>query len=52
MEIIPFEAERLLTWPGLMEAFAAGHRLPYPDIKDLFVHRGGDTILDRGVWIV
>lgn len=51
VEIVPFEAERLLSWQGLMEAFAAGHRLPYPDIKDLFVHRGGDTILDRAVWI-
>ncbi len=51
VEIVPFEAERLLSWSGLMEAFAAGHRLPYPDIKDLFVHRGGDTILDRAVWI-
>lgn len=51
VEIIPFEAERLLSWQGLMAAFEAGHRLPYPDIKDLFVYRGGDTILDRGVWI-
>lgn len=51
VEIIPFEAERLLSWQGLMAAFEAGHRLPYPDIKDLFVYRGGDTILDRCVWI-
>ncbi|MEN9408893.1 MAG: hypothetical protein RL216_867 [Pseudomonadota bacterium] len=51
VEIVPFEAERLLSWAGLMEAFAAGHRLPQPEIKDLFLHRGADTVLDRGAWI-
>lgn len=51
VEFVPFEAERLLRWDGLLDAFAAGHRLSYPDIKDLFVYRGGDTILDRAVWI-
>ena len=51
VEFVPFEAERLLTWKGLLAAFDAGHRLPQPDIKDLFVYRGGDTILDRATWI-
>lgn len=51
VEFVPFEAERLLTWKGLLAAFEAGHRLPQPDIKDLFVYRGGDTILDRATWI-
>lgn len=51
VEIVPFEAERLLSWAGLMEAFAAGHRLPQPEIKDLFLYRGADTVLDRGAWI-
>jgi len=51
VEFVPFEAERLLSWAGLMEAFAAGHRLPQPDIKDLFLYRGADTVLDRGAWI-
>jgi ornithine cyclodeaminase len=41
----------VLRWDGLLEAFEAGHRLPKPDIKDLFVYRGGDTILDRATWI-
>ncbi len=50
-EIIPHEAESLLTWPGLLAALEAGHRLPKPDIKDLFCYRGPDTILDRATWI-
>lgn len=49
--IVPRDAERLLTWQGLLAAFEAGHRLPKPDIKDLFVYRGADTILDRATWI-
>jgi ornithine cyclodeaminase len=49
--IVPGEAERLLTWAGLMDAFEAGHRLPRAEIKDLFVYRGGDTLLDRAAWI-
>lgn len=51
VDFVPFEAERLLDWHGLMAAFEAGHRLPKPDIKDLFVYRGADTILDRATWI-
>lgn len=51
VDFVPFEAERLLDWRGLLAAFEAGHRLPKPDIKDLFVYRGGDTILDRATWI-
>ena len=51
VDFVPFEAERVLRWDGLLEAFEAGHQLPKPDIKDLFVYRGGDTILDRATWI-
>ena len=51
LQIVPEQAEALLTWAGLMAAFQAGHRLPKPDIKDLFVYRGGDTLLDRATWI-
>lgn len=51
LTIVPREAEKLLTWAGLLDAFEAGHRLPKPDIKDLFVYRGADTILDRATWI-
>ena len=49
--IIGPEAEAKLTWPGLLAALEAGHRRPKPDIKDLFVYRGQDTILDRATWI-
>lgn len=51
LTIVPHEAEKLLTWAGLLDAFEAGHRLTKPDIKDLFVYRGQDTILDRATWI-
>lgn len=51
MQIVPKEAESLLSWAGLLDAFEAGHRLTKPDIKDLFVYRGQDTILDRATWI-
>lgn len=51
LTIVPKDAEALLTWPGLLEAFEVGHRLPKPDIKDLFVYRGPDTVLDRATWI-
>ncbi|MDQ2066838.1 NAD(P)-binding domain-containing protein [Xinfangfangia sp. CPCC 101601] len=51
LRIIGPEAEAKLTWGGLLQAFEAGHRLAQPDIKDLFVYRGGDTVLDRATWI-
>ena len=51
LQIVPAQAEALLTWAGLLAALQAGHRLPKPDIKDLFVYRGGDTLLDRATWI-
>jgi ornithine cyclodeaminase len=51
VEMIPFEAERHLTWNGLTQALEAGHRLPRAEIADLFLYRGQDTLLDRGAWI-
>ena len=51
LRIIGPEAEAKLTWAGLLQALKAGHRLPKPDIKDLFVYRGKDTLLDRATWI-
>lgn len=50
-EIVPKEAEALLTWQGLLQAFGAGHKLPLSDIKDMFLYRDTDTILNRGAWI-
>lgn len=49
--IVPKEAEDLLSWSGLLQALDAGHRLPRADIKDMFLYRGSDTILDRAAWI-
>nr|WP_242070341.1 ornithine cyclodeaminase [Tabrizicola soli] len=40
-----------MDWPGHLAALEAGHRLPRAGIKDLFLHRGADTILDRAAWI-
>jgi ornithine cyclodeaminase len=50
-EIVPREAEAQLDWPGLLAAFEAGHLLPKAEIKDLFLYRGADTVLDRAAWI-
>ena len=49
--IVPREAEACLDWSGLMAAFETGHRLPRAEIKDMFLYRGADTILDRAAWI-
>ena len=51
IEIVPREAEAHLTWPDLLAAIEAGHRLPRAEIKDLFLYRGQDTILNRAAWI-
>ncbi len=45
------EAERELSWTGIIEALEAGHRLPRAEIKDLFLYRGADVLLDRAAWI-
>ncbi len=49
--VIGKEAESSLTWAGLMAALEAGHRLPRAEIKDLFLYRGTDTLLNRAAWI-
>ena len=51
MEFVGPEAESLLTWGGLLKAFEAGHALGKPEIADLFLYRGEDTLLDRAAWI-
>lgn len=51
VEMIPFAAEKHLSWAGLLDAFEAGHRLPRAEIADLLLYRGADTLLDRGAWI-
>ena len=52
MKIIGFdEADRLLTWPDVVEAIAAGHRLATPQIGDLLVGSGKNKLLNRAAWI-
>lgn len=51
VELIGAEAEPRLTWPGLCDAFEAGHRLPRAEIADTFLYRGKDTLLNRAAWI-
>ena len=51
MKIVGKDAEAKLDWKALLAAFEAGHALPQPGIKDLFVYRGPDTVLDRATWI-
>ncbi len=51
MDVIGRDAEALLTWAGLMAALEAGHRLPRAEIKDMFLYRGQDTVLNRAAWI-
>lgn len=51
VEIIPFDAQRLLDWGELADALVAGHRMPRARIADSFVHREPDTLLNRSAWI-
>lgn len=45
------EGEAVLSWTGLTEALAAGHRLPRAEIADTFLYRDPDTLLSRAAWI-
>ncbi len=49
--IIGPEAEAHLSWDGITAAIAAGHALPRAEIKDMLLHRGDDTLLNRAAWI-
>ncbi|MCT2539484.1 ornithine cyclodeaminase family protein [Sedimentimonas flavescens] len=51
IDIIGSEAEGLLDWIILTEAFEAGHRLPRAEVADTFLYRGEDTLLTRSAWI-
>jgi len=51
VKIIGPEAEAHLTWPGLLAALEAGHRLPRAEIADILLTRGPDRLLDRAAWI-
>lgn len=45
------DVQSRLNWPAMVDALAAGHRLPPARIGDLFLTRGGDTLLNRAAWI-
>ena len=45
------EGEALLTWPGVADAIADGHRLPRAEIGDTVLRRNPDTLLSRSAWI-
>lgn len=51
IEIVGAEAEPLLTWAALTDALEAGHLRPRAEIKDMFLYRGSDTLLNRAAWI-
>ena len=51
IEMVPFEAEALLDWVELTEAFKAGHRMPKAEVGDTFLYREPDTLLSRAAWI-
>lgn len=50
-EMIPFDADQLLDWRALTDAFLEGHKLPKAEIGDTFLYRGDDTMLTRSAWI-
>ncbi|RUS60163.1 ornithine cyclodeaminase [Pseudorhodobacter sp. E13] len=51
IEIVPAEAETLLSWHSLTDALEAGHRLPRAEVADSLLYRGNDTLLNRAAWI-
>ncbi|MCK0141003.1 ornithine cyclodeaminase [Aliiroseovarius sp. F20344] len=50
-ELIPFDADSLLSWHDLADAFLDGHTKPKAEIGDTFLYRGEDTMLTRSAWI-
>ncbi len=51
IQVIGPEAEQAMRWQGLLTALEAGHRRPRAEIKDMFLQRGNDTVLNRAAWI-
>ncbi len=45
------DVTRLASWPLVIDALRAGHRLPPADIADSLVHARGNTMLVRSAWI-
>ncbi|WP_206026997.1 ornithine cyclodeaminase family protein [Jiella endophytica] len=52
MKVVGYEeADRRLTWPMVVEALEAGHRLAAPEIGDLLIGSGDKKLLSRAAWI-
>ncbi len=45
------DGDALLSWEGVADAIAAGHRLPRAAIGDTVLQRPPDTLLSRSAWI-
>ena len=45
------DVEHKLDWTRMVDALAAGHRLPKAQVSDQFLTRGGDTLMSRAAWI-
>ncbi len=45
------DLEGRLDWIALTEALARGHRLAAPELRDVFIAMGRDTLLSRSAWI-
>ena len=42
--------DRVLTWPALVDALDAGHKLGRGQTHDLLLEEGGDVLLSRTAW--
>jgi ornithine cyclodeaminase/alanine dehydrogenase-like protein (mu-crystallin family) len=50
--MIPFEDGQIgLDWLALTDALADGHSRAKAKVEDVFMYRGGDTLLNRSAWI-
>jgi ornithine cyclodeaminase/alanine dehydrogenase-like protein (mu-crystallin family) len=45
------QGESVLDWLPLTDSIAAGHLLPRAQVQDVFMYRGGETLLNRTAWI-
>ncbi|MFQ6553689.1 ornithine cyclodeaminase family protein [Aestuariibius insulae] len=49
---ISFEdGDHILSWKGVMDALAEGHKRPEAEIGDTFLYQGNRTLLSRSAWI-
>jgi ornithine cyclodeaminase len=52
LDVVSFEeGEAVLGWLSVARAIEEGHRLPPPQLEDVILRRGSDTLLNRSAWI-